>query len=43
MAQETENGEEEDLHLGDIIGDQEAVEGAEAASVMLHREKMQDV
>jgi RNA polymerase primary sigma factor len=40
---ETPIGEEEDSHLGDFIEDQEAVAPAEAASVMLLKEKMADV
>ncbi|MBV8151480.1 MAG: RNA polymerase sigma factor RpoD [Candidatus Eremiobacteraeota bacterium] len=43
ISLETPIGEEEDSHLGDFIEDQEAVAPAEAASVMLLREKMQDV
>ena len=41
FALETPIGEEEDSHLGDFIEDQEAVAPAEAASVMLLKEKMQ--
>ena len=43
ISLETPIGEEEDSHLGDFIEDQEAVAPAEAASVMLLKEKMQDV
>ena len=43
ISLETPLGEEEDSHLGDFIEDQEAVAPAEAASVMLLKEKMQDV
>jgi RNA polymerase primary sigma factor len=43
VSLETPIGEEEDSHLGDFIEDQEAVAPAEAASVMLLKEKMQDV
>ena len=43
ISPETPIGEEEDSHLGDFIEDQEAVAPAEAASVMLLKEKMQDV
>ena len=40
ISLETPIGEEEDSHLGDFIEDQEAVAPAEAASVMLLKEKM---
>jgi RNA polymerase primary sigma factor len=43
ISLETPIGEEEDSHLGDFIEDQEAVAPAEAASVMLLKEKMADV
>jgi RNA polymerase primary sigma factor len=43
ISLETPIGEEEDSHLGDFIEDQEAIAPAEAASVMLLKEKMQDV
>jgi len=43
ISLDTPIGEEEDSHLGDFIEDQEAVAPAEAASVMLLKEKMQDV
>jgi len=43
ISLETPIGEEEDSHLGDFIPDDEAVAPAEAASVMLLKEKMQDV
>jgi RNA polymerase primary sigma factor len=43
ISLETPIGEEEDSHLGDFIEDQEAVAPAEAASVMLLKEKMHDV
>ena len=43
ISLETPIGEEEDSHLSDFIEDQEAVAPAEAASVMLLKEKMQDV
>src|ERR1700722_2979461 len=43
ISLETPIGEEEDSHLGDFIEDQEAVGPAEGASVMLLKEKMQDV
>jgi RNA polymerase primary sigma factor len=43
ISLETPIGEEEDSHLGDFIDDQEAVAPAEAASVMLLKEKMADV
>jgi RNA polymerase primary sigma factor len=43
ISLETPIGEEEDSHLGDFIEDPEAVAPAEAASVMLLKEKMQDV
>jgi len=43
ISLETPIGEEEDSHLGDFIEDHEAVAPAEAASVMLLKEKMQDV
>jgi len=43
ISLETPIGEEEDSHLGDFIEDQEAIAPAEAASVMLLKEKMADV
>jgi len=43
ISLETPIGEEEDSHLSDFIEDQEAVAPAEAASVMLLKEKMADV
>jgi RNA polymerase primary sigma factor len=43
ISLETPIGEEEDSHLSDFIEDQEAIAPAEAASVMLLKEKMQDV
>ena len=43
ISLETPIGEEEDSHLGDFIEDQEAVAPADAASVMLLKEKMADV
>jgi len=43
ISLETPIGEEEDSHLGDFIEDPEAVAPAEAASVMLLKEKMADV
>ncbi len=43
ISLETPIGEEEDSHLGDFIPDEEAIAPAEAASVMLLKEKMQDV
>ncbi len=43
ISLETPIGEEEDSHLGDFIEDHEAVAPAEAASVMLLKEKMADV
>jgi RNA polymerase primary sigma factor len=43
ISLETPIGEEEDSHLGDFIEDQEAIAPAEAASVMLLKEKMHDV
>jgi RNA polymerase primary sigma factor len=43
ISLETPIGEEEDSHLGDFIEDQEAIAPAEAASVMLLKEKMTDV
>ena len=43
ISLETPIGDEEDSHLGDFIEDQEAIAPAEAASVMLLKEKMQDV
>jgi RNA polymerase primary sigma factor len=43
ISLETPIGEEEDSHLGDFIEDQEAVAPAEAASVMLLKEKMADI
>jgi RNA polymerase primary sigma factor len=42
ISLETPIGEEEDSHLGDFIEDQEAIAPAEAASVMLLKEKMAD-
>jgi RNA polymerase primary sigma factor len=43
ISLETPIGEEEDSHLGDFIEDHDAVAPAEAASVMLLKEKMHDV
>ncbi|MBV8073844.1 MAG: RNA polymerase sigma factor RpoD [Candidatus Eremiobacteraeota bacterium] len=43
ISLETPIGEEEDSHLGDFIEDQEAIAPAEAASVLLLKEKMADV
>lgn len=43
ISLETPIGEEEDSHLGDFIEDSEAIAPAEAASVLLLREKMDDI
>ncbi len=43
ISLETPIGEEEDSHLGDFIEDHEAIAPAEAASVMLLKEKMTQV
>jgi RNA polymerase primary sigma factor len=43
ISLETPIGEEEDSHLGDFIPDDDALAPAEAASVNLLKEKVQDV
>src|SRR5215469_3771478 len=43
ISLETPIGEEEDSHLGDFIEDQDALAPAEAASVMLLKEQVEDV
>ena len=43
VSLETPIGEEEDSHLGDFIPDDEAPAPAEAASLMLLKEQLNDV